>query len=75
MMSRRSARKILVMAETTFDIVAPIRNPRGVVPRREIDRIWPIVENAALVTEFNLTLVDEIEAAVGPSPAWYEPET
>jgi hypothetical protein len=35
-----------------------------------------IVENlAAMVVELDRTLVPDIEAAAGPSPEWYQPES
>ncbi len=42
----------------------------------DAERWQRIVENlAALVAELDRTLVPEIEAKVGPSPEWYQPES
>jgi hypothetical protein len=44
-------------------------------PIGDADRWQKIVENlAAIVRELDRSLVPEIEAAVGPSPEWYQPE-
>jgi hypothetical protein len=44
-------------------------------PIGDADRWWKIVENlGAMVRELDRSLVPEIEAAVGPSPGWYQPE-
>jgi hypothetical protein len=44
-------------------------------PVGDADRWQKIVENlAAIVRELDRSLVPEIEAAVGPSPEWYQPE-
>jgi hypothetical protein len=44
-------------------------------PIGDSDRWQKIVENlAAVVRELDRSLVPEIEAAVGPSPEWYQPE-
>jgi hypothetical protein len=41
----------------------------------DADRWQKIVENlAAMVRELDRSLVPEIEAAVGSSPEWYQPE-
>lgn len=45
-------------------------------PVASAERWQQIVENyAALVAELDRTFVPAIEAATGPSPAWYQPET
>jgi hypothetical protein len=44
-------------------------------PIGDADRWQKIVENlGAMVRELDRSLVPEIEAAVGPSPGWYQPE-
>jgi hypothetical protein len=44
-------------------------------PIGDTDRWQKIVENlGAMVRELDRSLVPEIEAAVGPSPEWYQPE-
>jgi hypothetical protein len=44
-------------------------------PIGDADRWQKIVENlAAIVRELGRSLVPEIEAAVGTSPEWYQPE-
>jgi hypothetical protein len=44
-------------------------------PIGDADRWQQIVENlGAMVRELDGSLVPEIEAAVGPSPKWYQPE-
>ena len=44
-------------------------------PIGDADRWQKIVENlGAMVRELDRSLVPEIEAAVGPSPEWYQPE-
>jgi hypothetical protein len=44
-------------------------------PIGDADRWQQIVENlGAMVRELDRSLVPEIEAAVGPSPEWYQPE-
>lgn len=44
-------------------------------PVGDADRWQKIVENlGAMVRELDRSLVPEIEAAVGPSPEWYQPE-
>ena len=44
-------------------------------PIGDADRWQKIVDNlGALVRELDRSLVPEIEAAVGPSPEWYQPE-
>jgi hypothetical protein len=50
--------------------------PTGNYPIGDGDRWQKIVENlAALVAELERTFVPEIEAATGPSPEWYQPES
>jgi hypothetical protein len=45
-------------------------------PIGDADRWQKIVENlAAVVAELDRTFVPEIEAAAGPSPEWYQPES
>jgi hypothetical protein len=47
----------------------------GQYPIGDADRWQKIVENlGAVVRELDRSLVPEIEAAVGPSPEWYQPE-
>jgi hypothetical protein len=44
-------------------------------PVGDADRWRKIVENlGAMVRELDRSLVPEIEAAVGPSPEWYQPD-
>lgn len=50
--------------------------PMGNYPIGDGERWQKIVENlAALVAELERTFVPEIEAATGPSPEWYRPES
>jgi len=45
-------------------------------PTSDAEQWQKIVENlGALVAELERTFVPEIEAAAGPSPAWYKPES
>jgi hypothetical protein len=45
-------------------------------PTGDAERWQKIVENlAALVAYLDRSLVPEIEAKVGPSPEWYQPES
>ena len=47
----------------------------GQYPIGDANRWQKIVENlGAMVRELDRSLVPEIEAAVGPSPEWYQPE-
>jgi len=49
--------------------------PPAQYPIGDANRWQKIVENlAAMVRELDLSLVPEIESAVGPSPEWYQPE-
>ena len=55
--------------------VAANANAHAQYPIGDADRWQKIVENlGALVRELDRSLVPEIEAAVGPSPEWYQPE-
>jgi hypothetical protein len=48
----------------------------GQYPIGDADRWHQIVENlAALVTELDRSFVPAVEAASGPSPEWYSPES
>ena len=48
----------------------------GQYPLRDAARWQQIVENlAVLVAELDRSFVPAIEAAAGPSPEWYQPET
>jgi hypothetical protein len=48
----------------------------GQYPIGDSDRWHQIVENlAALVTELDRSFVPAVEAASGPSPEWYSPES
>jgi hypothetical protein len=62
--------KGLLSIPVSANVVAPAQYPVG-----DADRWQKIVENlAAMVRELDRSLVPEIEAAVGPSPEWYQPE-
>jgi hypothetical protein len=51
-------------------------NAFGQYPIGDAERWQNIVENlAALVAELERSFVPEIEAAAGPSPEWYQPES
>lgn len=48
----------------------------GQYPIGDAERWQQIVENlAALVAELDRTFVPAVEAAAGPSPEWYKPES
>jgi hypothetical protein len=48
----------------------------GQYPIGDAEQWQKIVENlGALVAELERTFVPEVEAAAGPSPEWYHPET
>ena len=62
--------KGLLSIPVSANAVVPAQYPVG-----DADRWQKIVENlAAMVRELDRSLVPEIEAAVGPSPEWYQPE-
>jgi hypothetical protein len=62
--------KGLLALPVSVNTMAAAQYPIGDAARWE-----KIVENlGALVRELDRSLVPEIEAAVGPSPEWYQPE-
>ena len=62
--------KGLLMIPVSANAIAAAQYPIG-----DADRWQKIVENlGAMVRELDRSLVPEIEGAVGPSPAWYQPE-
>jgi hypothetical protein len=61
---------------TLFPPVSAQAAPMGQYPIGDADRWRKIVENlATLVKELEHSFVAEIEAAAGPSPEWYKPES
>jgi hypothetical protein len=62
--------KGLLSIPVSANAVAASQYPIG-----DADRWQKIVENlGAMVRELDRSFVPEIEAAVGPSPEWYQPE-